>query len=68
MKAINKTRATKPHEQPTGQRRYIRRLRDGRYGVIDDNGQGKSRIVSVHNTEREAGMAVETARELVVLP
>jgi len=56
-KAINKTRAAKSQEQPTGRRRFIRRFRNGRYGVIEDDGQGKTRVVSEHETEREAELA-----------
>ncbi len=56
-KPANKNRPSKGSKDAISQQRYIRRLRDGRYGVIDDNGQGKSRIVSVHDTERAAELA-----------
>jgi len=56
-KPANKLRISKGPVAPKGQRRYIRKLPDGRYGVIEDNGEGKSRIQSVHATERDAELA-----------
>lgn len=56
-KAISKARLPKGRFEPIGNRYYVRQLRDKRYGVIRDDGNGNTKIMSVHNTEREAEIA-----------
>ncbi len=61
MKAVNKMRISKGPVAPKGQRIFIRKLPDGKFGVLEGNGEGKSRILSVHGTEREAEIAARPA-------